>query len=566
MMKRLFIKKLIAIVTLCALCMVPISACGGKDNIVNDGKTVNVRGYKGGYGTSWIYAMKEKFEALYAEEGYKINILTPSSDITGSTVVNELKSGNAVTGVDLYFTGSCNLYAVTEQFGTLVEDLTETVWKKNPIGFDGEEENTLIKDKVRPGMLPYVTSETDGKMYGYLWTSSVGGLAVNSKKLAEYGLSLPRTSDELWAVFDKILRGANGVGSSFETGTFPFTYAPSTGYQMYLSSTWLAQYMGTEAFDRLIRLEDENGEEMLEDGYTLYDDPAFEEMFRTMFRVFDQNVSAYGSTTQSVEQAQAKLVKGNAVFMPTGDWMLNEVSKNYPNHLQDITLINVPVLSAVGEKLFGAGTALNLSKADSDKLLSEIVRLADEEKTAEEIKTAIKADANFGYDLSLDAVQEVIDARGIYYEKGVEHNCYISKDSPMKDVAALFLRMLASEDAISLFESETNGSSPFGGKIKTTEDNPYEFVRAASRIANRSVKHEIFNGTFGLRAKLALPIFPKSGDTVAVKIANQLISKYDENGQLVGQESVYDEAAIKFYNEEKGFIQSKWEDYIAQLG
>ena len=135
----------------------------------------------------------------------------------------------------------------------------------------------------------------------------------------------------------------------------------------------------------------------------------------------------------------------------------------------------------------------------------------------------------------------------------------------MKDVAALFLRMLASDDAISLFESETNGSSPFGGKIKTTEDNPYEFVRAASRIANRSVKHEIFNGTFGLRAKLALPIFPKSGDTVAVKIANQLISKYDENGQLVGQESVYDEAADIFNEEEKGFIESKWKDYISQL-
>ena len=565
-MKTKFAKKRIAALALCLLsCACLLTGCG-KDNIVNDEKTVNVRVYKGGYGTDWIYEMKAKFEALYAEEGYKINVLTPSSDITGSTVVNELKNGSAETGIDLYFTGACNLYAVTEQFGMLVEDLTETVWKQKPIGFDGAEEDVLIEDKVKPGMLPYVTSEKDGKKYGYLWTSSVGGLAVNSRKLAEYGLTLPRTSDELWAAFDKILRGANGVGPASETGTFPFTYAPSTGYQMYLSSTWLAQYMGTQAFERLIRLEDEEGREMRENGYTLYEDPAFEKMFRTMFRIFDQNVSAYGSTTQSVEQAQAKLVSGNAVFMPTGDWMLNEVSLNYPNKLHDITFLNVPVLSALGQKLFGAGTALNLGDADCDRLLSEIVRLSDEGNAAEEIRAAILADSNFGCDPDLAAVREVIDARGIYYEKGVEHNCYIAKDAPRKHIAALFLRMLASEDAIAVFESTTNGSSPFGGKIKTEQDSPYEFVRAASAILNREVKHEVFNGMFSLRAKLSLPVFPKSGDTVAVKIANQLVSKYNENGIAIGQESVYDVAADKFCRDEVQFVREKWNEYISQLG
>ena len=537
MYKKAFRGIIIFVAVIVLAIVLPLGGCS-KEKIITDGRTVNIRVYKGGYGTTWIEKLKDKFEAAYAEEGYKINILAPSSDITGGTVLNELQSGNAVTGVDLYFAGACNLYAVTKQFGILVEDLTESVWNRVPINFDRSEEDVLIKNKVRPGMLPYVADEDTGTLYGYLWTSSVGGLAVNTKKLAEYGLDLPRTSDELWNTFDKILRGTGEVGASTETGTFPFTYAPSTGYQMYLSSVWLAQYMGTDAFDRLIRFEDENGNEMLEDGYTLYDDDAFREVFRMMFRIFDQNVSAYGSTTQNVEQAQAKLVRGDAVFMPTGDWMLNEVSLNYPNNLHDITLINVPVLSALGRKLFGENTAFRLNDANSDELLSEIVRLVDEEKTAEEIARLIKENKNFGYEIDVNSIQTVIDARGIYYEKGVEHNCYVAKDSPVKDIAALFLRMLASDDAIALFEAETNGSSPFGGKVKTETDNPYEFVRAASRISNRSVKHEVFNGTFGLRAKLSLPIFPKSGDTVAVKIANQLVSKYNENGQVVGDESV----------------------------
>ena len=564
MYKKTFRGIIIFVVVIVLAIVLPLGGCS-KEKIITDGRTVNIRVYKGGYGTTWIEKLKDKFEEAYAEEGYKINILAPSSDITGGTVLNELQSGNAVTGVDLYFAGACNLYAVTKQFGILVEDLTESVWNRVPINFDRSEEDVLIKNKVRPGMLPYVADEDTGTLYGYLWTSSVGGLAVNTKKLAEYGLDLPRTSDELWNTFDKILRGTGEVGASTETGTFPFTYAPSTGYQMYLSSVWLAQYMGTDAFDRLIRFEDENGNEMLEDGYTLYDDDAFREVFRMMFRIFDQNVSAYGSTTQNVEQAQAKLVRGDAVFMPTGDWMLNEVSLNYPNNLHDITLINVPVLSALGRKLFGENTAFRLNDEDSDELLSEIVRLVDEEKTAEEIARLIKENKNFGYEIDVNSIQTVIDARGIYYEKGVEHNCYVAKDSPVKDIAALFLRMLASDDAIALFEAETNGSSPFGGKVKTETDNPYEFVRAASRISNRSVKHEVFNGTFGLRAKLSLPIFPKSGDTVAVKIANQLVSKYNENGQVVGDESVYDLAAETFYQEESGFVREKWPDYIAQL-
>lgn len=564
MYKKAFRGIIIFVAVIVLAIVLPLGGCS-KEKIITDGRTVNIRVYKGGYGTTWIEKLKDKFEEAYAEEGYKINILAPSSDITGGTVLNELQSGNAVTGVDLYFAGACNLYAVTKQFGILVEDLTESVWNRVPINFDRSEEDVLIKNKVRPGMLPYVADEDTGTLYGYLWTSSVGGLAVNTKKLAEYGLDLPRTSDELWNTFDKILRGTGEVGASTETGTFPFTYAPSTGYQMYLSSVWLAQYMGTDAFDRLIRFEDENGNEMLEDSYTLYDDDAFREMFRMMFRIFDQNVSAYGSTTQNVEQAQAKLVRGDAVFMPTGDWMLNEVSLNYPNNLHDITLINVPVLSALGRKLFGENTAFRLNDANSDELLSEIVRLVDEEKTAEEIARLIKENKNFGYEIDVNSIQTVIDARGIYYEKGVEHNCYVAKDSPVKDIAALFLRMLASDDAIALFEAETNGSSPFGGKVKTETDNPYEFVRAASRISNRSVKHEVFNGTFGLRAKLSLPIFPKSGDTVAVKIANQLVSKYNENGQVVGDESVYDLAAETFYQEESGFVREKWPDYIAQL-
>ena len=102
-MKR-FLKVLLASV-LAFGCAVPMFGCSTEtDNIVSDGKTVNVRVFEAGYGTEWLYKLAEKFEAAYAEEGYKINILNPSNSVQTTVVINELYNGG--NGVDLYFPGS----------------------------------------------------------------------------------------------------------------------------------------------------------------------------------------------------------------------------------------------------------------------------------------------------------------------------------------------------------------------------------------------------------------------------------------------------------------------------
>ena len=69
-------------------------ACGddsdGVRGVINDEKTINVRMYKAGYGVEWAYELVDKFEDVYAAEGYKVNILTPSNDMNGNVVVTEL--------------------------------------------------------------------------------------------------------------------------------------------------------------------------------------------------------------------------------------------------------------------------------------------------------------------------------------------------------------------------------------------------------------------------------------------------------------------------------------------
>ena len=77
---------------------------GGRDNVVTDGKTVNVKVFKRGYGADWVYELKKNFEKAYAAEGYKLNILTPSPDILGDVVYTEMAMGVENSGVDLYIT------------------------------------------------------------------------------------------------------------------------------------------------------------------------------------------------------------------------------------------------------------------------------------------------------------------------------------------------------------------------------------------------------------------------------------------------------------------------------
>ena len=48
--------------------------CTATEDLIKDGKTINVKLHSAGYGTSYIYALQEKFEAAFADEGYKLNI------------------------------------------------------------------------------------------------------------------------------------------------------------------------------------------------------------------------------------------------------------------------------------------------------------------------------------------------------------------------------------------------------------------------------------------------------------------------------------------------------------
>lgn len=549
------------------LCVSCLSGCGDRDKVTKDEKFVNVRVFKGGYGADWIYELKDKFEAVYADEGYKVNILTPSYDISGDNVLNELYEGNQKSGVDLYFTANLPVKLVTDgDYGMLVEDLTDTVWNKPAIDFSGKEEPQTVAEKLVKGMEESVTGD-DGRRYAFSWVQSIGGMVVNTRKLAQYGLSLPRTTDEMFACFDTIYKGTtyNGttIGDSETTKTFPITYVQgSNGYTLCMLNAMLAQYEGIAGFNRFWSMQEADGTRMIDNGYEVLSSQGVLEMLTAAFRTFDPKISAYGSSTQDVDQAQAKIMKdGNgAVFMCNGDWMLNEVKFTYKNQLNDIEFINFPVISALGTKLFGPGTGYALDAADCDELLSYIIGLVDENKSLEEIGQTVSAEK--GIDVAEADIRAVAEARGLYYSRGVEHVAYIAKDALGKTPAELFLRMYASDDFAKVFIDKSNGSTPYAPASASADTSEYKFVKQAAGIATNRYVEVIQSGATGLRAEMGLTTMFPAVPHIPLSIVGQNISMYD-NGAQVSTAEVYFNAAKSMMDSEVDNAMRKWNEWKA---
>ncbi|MGN1061710.1 MAG: hypothetical protein ACI4RO_01155 [Candidatus Scatosoma sp.] len=546
-----------------------VGACGKKDEVIKDGKTVNVRMLKAGYGEEFIYELKDAFENAYKEEGYKVNVLTPMSDMRGNVALQEMARGNAATGVDLYIITDVKVDQVgaNGDYGIIAEDIRESVYEKPAIGYDGKEEERTVKEKIKDDIEPYLVDK-NGVMYGFNWSQSTAGLVVNTRKLAKYGITeLPRTTNEMFDVFEKIYMGTNGVENSYKTTTYPVTYVSGmNGYTACAFWTWFSQY-DPAGYQEFLSMKDyETGADMIEDGYKVFNSEALEEMLTLAYRSMDQRIAANGSTTQTLDQAQAKIMKdkNDAIFMFNGDWMLNEVKLNYRNYLNDIEFINTPVNSALGVKLF-CKAPYNLTEEKADELLSLIAKLTDERKTVQEIVAEVKTAT--GVDLSEDDALTVATARGTVFARGIEHMAYITKDSPNKEIAALLLRMMASDDFAKTFVKYANSATPYANIESLSEDVEYKFVRQAFNIATNPYISSISSFYSGIRSQLVNTQLP--GVThIASSIYQQIVSVYDgQGGKIDGADiSVYKTAANKMMYDSYTLAQKNWNEWLKNAG
>lgn len=547
-----------------------LAACGGDRRVKVDEKTIVVKVRRAGFGTDWLYELKGKFEAVYADLGYKVQIMTPDNSIKDDTLIKELALGYETTNVDLYISSGATPNQVGElgDYGVLVEDIGESIYGKTAISYDGTEETRTIREKLGEDVLSYMTDFT-GKTYAYNWAQASAGLVVNTRKLAQYNLEIPKTTNEMFDCFDKIYCGYNGIENSVESGTYPITYiSGGNGYGVCFLYAMMAQY-SVDDWNTFwtFQTTNENGEKVnLSDAecQELFDDPMLEEMMKVAYRAFDLNIAAPGSAAQDVDQAQAKIMGDvdGAVFMFNGDWMLNEVKLNYEEDLADIDFVNFPVISAVGTKVFGD----RYDEATCEELLSFIIDLVDENKSIEEIVAAVKQEK--GKDITADDAQQIAQSRGVTYTRGPEHVAYVTKGTSKMDIVSLFLRMMASDDFGETFSRAANGTSPYCAVENTTSQ--YVFVKNASKIpANRYYSQvSTFGGLKGYRGQSTLAaMFTTEGHIPDYVTSESTASIYTAEGGRNGQSaSIYETAAKNFLIAEKANVIANWDSYFDTMG
>lgn len=569
------IKKGIALtlsLTLCASMGLGLAGCK-KDKVIVDGKTINIKAYKSGNGVEWLYELASKFEKAYEEEGYKVNILTPSNDMMGDVVLTDMALGAEETGIDLYITANIDADKVGAlgDYGILAEEIEETVFNKAPIGYDGKEEDKLISEKIEERRIEF-SRDDNGVMYAFQYTGHVAGLSVNKKKLDMYGLEIPKTTNELLDCMEKIYTGTNGVANSAESDIYPMTFVQGTnGYVVGALTTFLAQYDKAQYEQFWSMQKNVNGTltDMLEDGYTVYDLPCIEEMLTLAYAFMDQRIATRGSTTQALDQAQAKLMEANegAVFMFNGSWMLNEVRLNYKNNIHDVTFARMPLISALGTKLMGTGTAYNLDAEKCDKVLSYIAGLVDANEEIEDIIT--KVNTEFGVTLAKEVVQEIAMARGAVFQRGVEEVCYINKGAAAKVPAELFLRMMASDDFAQTWLDCAYSTTAYASDMDLS-DVPYEFVKEAAKISTSKYANMVMGSGHlsGLRKKLGLgSILANTAHIPSAISAGEIVSMYDMYGHRDTNKTlqVYRDAANALQEKEVKFAKDNWATWIREL-
>ena len=539
--------------------LAPLASCSG-GTVVNDENTINIKMYLGGYGTEWMNSLIEKFEETYKAEGYKVNLLKPSTSNTGSAIINELASGYNKNKIDLYFTRSVLPQKVVDgDYGLLVQDLTDLVYSQKAISFDGSEESKTIADKLDPSF-DEEWYKYNGKAYNFLYVKSVGGLVVNKEKLESFGLELPVTTNELLNCIHTIHeKYANG-----ETKIQPFTLIGSgtNGYPAVMMNSWFTQYSGVEGWNAFWSMTNSDGSYNKDNGYKVFEDDGLHKAAELVYTVFDQQNIVKGAASNDLDTAHADIMnKGRgAVFMFDGDWMLNEASvDSTTDELKKLTFINVPVISDLGTKLWGS----TYSDEVCETILSKVVKLSDDNKSSSEIVSTVKTDLN--YDITESSVIEVAKARGVYNNRGVETgNCYmpVGISEKNKEIASKFLRMFASDDFANVYSSVAHAASPYSSGTSTAYE--YEFQKGHSNIVNHQYATGIWPLAKGLRNKIAAlgSMFPIAGSQIHDYAFKSTLSEYTDGVIDSSKAGTYRTASEARLTTEYENVKTNWSKWM----
>lgn len=505
-----------------------------------------------GYGHAWLETLAAEFNEMYAEEGYKIELKISPDMAYGNQPDLEIRKGPDRNKVDMYMDAS-NLESLLDASdkvmrgkGAVLVDLTEEVWNKPAITLGKQEETKLIKDRFLLDDTNLYYSGMKEKYHGGLYVLPSGmelwstGIIINPSVLEKYGYTtenLPRTTDEFNAMCKLI------ADKTEETGVYAYSWpgANAAGFLSYLFFEYFAQYSGAEGLMNFCMTKpssDATREEIISDGWRVYEDRGILEGFKAMEPIMKPQFSPPGSSSMNHMKAQHELLVGNAAFMIGGDWMFYQMKEEYYEEASQCLMMNTPVLSVIGTEC-----------GITDAQLSQAVGMVDEDKTNEEMMAAIPG-------LDEAEAERIRNARNIYCggEISLRSGMCIPAYADGRDVAILFARFMCSEHAMEVIRNQ-------GYKYNCYESADYsmevETPFMQSVLDNQDPGDGIYVGmdpSFSLvRSNSGMLYFNHPMNIQPVTFKNMIL---DTTGNMTAQH---------MFDAEKEYAKSQWSIWTAYI-
>ena len=448
-MKKSFLTKIFLII-LTILAATSVLGCQKKNVASDDDNTLEVYLWNAGYGYEWLEKLLEDFGTLdWVQEKYpNYGYFTVINDDT-SYGANRLAAGKGNT-IDLILSGDLDAYFASDE----ILEISELVLESEVPG-----ENIKYKDKMLPsvyhslGFTPYGDTKT---YYNSVpWNLGVGGIIYNATLLEELGLTVPRTTDELFEMMD-IVKGWNS-----SRAIYPYKYsyiASQITYCEYILPQWWAQYDGVENYENFSYAIDEDG---VKNSINVLYEQGRLKSWEVLDRLLDESNGYYdrSSPNRDFITGQSYLLLRKGLFMFSGDWFSNEMkdlAEGYKSegYTDTMSMMKTPIVSSLIDKL---------NTINDDLTLRQVIDEIDSGKTSSSISGVSQAD--------FDRVKE---ARGVMYTNNGNCHSVIPSYSTAKELAIDFLRYMATDRANELFAYySAGGKLPFKYDFKTQSPQKY---------------------------------------------------------------------------------------------
>ena len=535
-MKRMKLVSTVLVLTMALSAMVTgCKASGANGGGNGNGETLKLGVVNKGYGEEFAYKLAEAFEA---KTGIDTEVAKSNSSQWMDTA---LLAGAKNNDIDVFF--DINALAMknlaTEYFLDDCErayvDLSDIYNSK----LEGYDTDKTLKELVFPYSLTACTwggkdaGYGDGKQYFVNWAAGVEGIIYNETLFEKYNLSVPKTTNELFALMDQMKTLNNGSYAVNDEGytIYPFSYSGKINYLSYPQLVWWAQYDGIDSFNNGLQGKDAKGNYTAESQKTigkLSSLSIVSKMLSVDNKYTDPNSASYSFT-----DAQVMFLAEQGFMMSTGDWLEREMSTNFSESME-IAFMRIPVNSDIIAKC---------TTIKSDEQLSEVISYIDGD-IAEKPSYVSEEDLAF-----------ITSARTMYCSEGNQHICYIPAYSNNIEAGKQFIQFMLSKEGQEIMLQYSYGNMA----MLNIDVSQFDYYKSLSSL--QQSKLEIMQGMGGAT-------FVGKNYVHPMNYAGGLDLSYNfmETSFGVTKETGAYKTAKEFWEYEYEHVSSKFSNMMSQAG